>query len=691
MDKVSSFKYNKKRKELLLKKDNNINVPNIDLGFYDLTTYYSNEEDSIISKILIYENEKRRIQHITNKKIFFMPEQEETIKCINEHDRIIISAPTSFGKTLILKEYIYRNKDRLKNIVYIVPTNALAYELEKDFKNNNSFNTSYLIFDKNKSNVNKNDQERLLFIGTQEKFMEINDSFDSIDLFVIDEAYKLSESIKKQRGFKLSEVFVNSIDKKTTKIVLLTPNAELVGFDKFGFYEYQTYFNAVDKQFHSINVNEFNDILINKAKKDKTILYCGTPNDMVKIAEDIKKINKVESEFISFLEKEFHPDWSVIKLLKKGILTHHGLMPKYIQNHMMDLFVNNNDYNLLIGTNSISEGINTPTKNLFFYKDINVNSTKNKGSLLYKNTIGRAGRLGKYPIGHVYSINSDLENLDKEIIRIELAVSKKENLEEIEDSKNDDKINDVLSFYKIDNSECIKNIKTFHLSITKLKKIFDVLKNDLSYAGIKNIPYMAYSVFSEDYNYYTSKNDDIYIRGCLQYSYQINGHLSRSLISFTDKIDYFKYQYSKRNKNNASLDNSTIIEGYMKFMYNTLEYYILPIMTIGKTISEYQGDWIFGKNVKETIKYFFNGYYNIFYGINIDKLSDNQKKIMMTLKEYGIAIKEVKINSEILDELESELNVRFSTYDVIKAINKLSKGNSKNKNIYLYILNKYIN
>lgn len=89
------------------------------------------------------------------------------------------------------------------------------------------------------------------------------------------------------------------------------------------------------------------------------------------------------------LEREFHPEWSTVKLLKRGILSHHGQMPKYVQNKMLKLFVENQSYNLLVGTNSISEGINTPTKNIFFSKNV----TFDKDKLLLKTQLDVLGGL----------------------------------------------------------------------------------------------------------------------------------------------------------------------------------------------------------------------------------------------------------------------------------------------------------
>ena len=54
------------------------------------------------------------------------PEQIQIINEIKSHDAIIVSAPTSFGKTFCVFEYIARTQPQ--NIVLIVPTLALVDE-----------------------------------------------------------------------------------------------------------------------------------------------------------------------------------------------------------------------------------------------------------------------------------------------------------------------------------------------------------------------------------------------------------------------------------------------------------------------------------------------------------------------------------------------------------------------------------
>ena len=109
---IANEQYNEARKQILMKLDKDIPVSNLELGFYDLTTYYTDVgiDSSLGEKILFYQSDKRRIKHIKNKTLYFTPEQIEALSFIDNNDRVIISAPTSFGKTLIVKEYIYNKK-----------------------------------------------------------------------------------------------------------------------------------------------------------------------------------------------------------------------------------------------------------------------------------------------------------------------------------------------------------------------------------------------------------------------------------------------------------------------------------------------------------------------------------------------------------------------------------------------------
>lgn len=676
---MSGDKYNKQRKRMLEILDKGQELPIIELGMYDLTPYFRTDvfDVSLSEAIMLNKNAERRVGHV-EEEIFFSPPQYDALKCLFQMDKVILSAPTSFGKTMLIKEYIYTAKPN--TIVYIVPTNALAYELERSFKENEHF-SEYVIFDKCSAIESIHDEEKLFFIGTQEKFLELDRSIlGEIDLFVIDEAYKLQDSIRSQRAYKLSETFLDSMTRNSNKVFLLTPKATLVGFDKYEFFIYKSDFNAVEKNYIVLEKINFYDTLLNKGQEEKTILFCNSPKQINAGYEKIKDTIQSENvtEFVRLLETEIHPDWSVVKLLKAGILTHHGQMPKYVQNRMINLFNESEEYKVLFGTNSISEGINTVTKNLFIHPEY----TNMRDILLLKNTVGRAGRLGKYPIGYVYSI-VQVEDLIENEITISLAIADEEELAEIEDSKNADKILQFCEEQGIECELCQELLKTYKISLIKLKEILAALKKDRKYPGISNLPFIANEAYKNDYNG-TLGIDKFLITGYLQ-NFYMDGTQKVFLNNFGDRIAYLK------KKTNVETDNTEIINHYMQFIYSTLEYCIMPLVNIGIEIKTKCPNWKFGANVIESLEECKSKYYTKTYGgLNVDELSDSHKLIVGAMKDYGMVGALKNLNGEILDEIQSRLNVRYSTTDVLRAINYWAQNSQKYRDFYVDLNKKYM-
>lgn len=681
---MSEDRYNRRRKKILEDLDEGKNVSIMELGMYDLTPYFNTDDfDMNLSEsIMINKNYSRKIEHI-RENLYFSPPQFKALKCLFEKERVIISAPTSFGKTLIVKEYIFKKNP--KNIVYIVPTNALAYELERSFKENEKF-SRYIIFDRcsqidGLDNTQKTD-ENLFFIGTQEKYLEIDRSvMGTIDLFVIDEAYKLQESVvNSQRAYKLSETFLDSIEINSKKIFLLTPKAKLIGFEKYGFYIFDSDYNAVEKNYTVLKETDFFQTLLNNGAEAKTILFCRNPNQINDTYEKLTPYLHMQNktDFVRLLETEIHPDWSVVKLLKANILTHHGQMPKYVQNKMINLFNQNSDYNILLGTNSISEGINTSTKNLFIHPA----ATNTINNLLLKNTVGRAGRLGKYPIGHIFS-TEEVQPLVEEEIVISLAISSEEEMVEIEDSKNEEKIASFSESYNLDFKFCQELIRSHKVSLNKLGKILNALKENKKYSDFTNLPFIASKAFANEYTG-NLKTDVVLMKGYMQNYYMQNGQ-KNFLNDFSDRIEFFKL------RTGLSWNNTSIINAYMQFIYSTLEYYIMPIVNIGLEINEHYNDWNFGENVVDSLELCKNKYYTKTYGtLNVDDLSESHKLVINALKDYGMNGILKNLNVDILDEIVAQLNIRYSTTDIINAINYLAKHSKQYKNFFNDVKKKYL-
>lgn len=160
--------------------------------------------------------------------------------------RLVISAPTSFGKTFLLEEIIFRMKGSYNNIVLIFPTVSLLHEnlerFQKFIKNNN---LSFTIISNTFQEINL--EKKNIFILTPERALKIISKYDfTIDLFAMDEIYKFDNSFNIAEENETSENNQNNEDdrdivfrialyyltKKAKDIYLMGPFLKLETQDK---------------------------------------------------------------------------------------------------------------------------------------------------------------------------------------------------------------------------------------------------------------------------------------------------------------------------------------------------------------------------------------------------------------------------------------------------------------------------
>ena len=60
------------------------------------------------------------------------------------------------------------------------------------------------------------------------------------------------------------------------------------------------------------------------------------------------------------------------------------------------------------------------------------------------------------------------------------------------------------------------------------------------------------------------------------------------------------------------------------------------------------------------------------------------------MKDYGMTSVLKNLSEEILDEIEKCLNVRYSTIDVLRAINNLAQNTDIHKDFYSELKKKYM-
>lgn len=395
--------------------------------------------------------------------------------------RLLVSAPTSYGKTFLMREIVFLNRERYKTILLVFPTVALLQE--------NARSMSRFVQENNLCyNIVKNVDTELdleqsnIFVFTPERVLQLIATYPDIkiDFFFFDEIYKIdedycSDSIDEKHDEiqpNKSEDFLNANRGKTFRIALyllskMVPEYYLAGpnlnKDKFGlgmrrFLELN-HISVKEINFeptlritveaHSSKIVEqapcclprstttalakldsrVNDKIrgvvnyIDEQKYGKTLLYCTTPGKAIEYASKLAeaymddepyKYSPDFEEFIEHIRHEYNIDgsvdeWSLIKVLRKGFGMHHGKLPKYIQQEILDQF-DKGAFDILFCTSTIVEGVNTDAQNMII-----LNASKGREKLTpfdIKNIKGRAGRYYHCFIGRVFYMHKELLEIE---------------------------------------------------------------------------------------------------------------------------------------------------------------------------------------------------------------------------------------------------------------------------------------
>ena len=136
------------------------------------------------------------------------PEQINIISQISSNDALIVSAPTSFGKTFCIFEYIA--KYRPDNVVLIVPTLALVEEYyKKIIKKYRSSYEGYKIYTNVSEEKDYDFTGRNIFVLTHDRVVQesILAKIEKIDFLVIDEVYKLETDKENDRVLVLNMAY----------------------------------------------------------------------------------------------------------------------------------------------------------------------------------------------------------------------------------------------------------------------------------------------------------------------------------------------------------------------------------------------------------------------------------------------------------------------------------------------------
>lgn len=371
--------------------------------------YSDFEKHSVEEKLLV-----EMYRSDFDKDFVFHSLQQRIYQYLMNGQNVILSAPTSVGKSAVVDTLIASNK--YKKIVIVVPTIALIDETRRRIYR--KFKNEYEIIHHNIQNAKS---EKIVYILTQERVIERND-IREIDLFIIDEFYKLAfkDNQDNERAISLN-IALSKLLLVSKQFYMIGPNID----DIRGVKNLQDDYVFIPSGFNTVALNVYDEYKIkpsdieNKNKalakilKDvegQTIIYCKSPSSASDVANFITEIESREerdSPYIQWIKDNYSEDWGYYKAITRGIGLHHGSLPRAIQQITVNLF-NNKQIKYLICTSTIIEGVNTVARNVVIYD--NRNGTYSIDRFTHNNIKGRAGRMKEHYVGNVFCLEKVPEN-----------------------------------------------------------------------------------------------------------------------------------------------------------------------------------------------------------------------------------------------------------------------------------------
>lgn len=359
------------------------------------------ESDSLsVADQLAYE--LHRPENMGDDVVFHRP-QAEVYQTLLRGQNVILSAPTSFGKSLIIDAVIATG--RFKNILIVVPTLALIDETRRRLQRRFGDSFNVITRPSQKRGV------RNILVFTQERVLEC-ESLEGIDFFAIDEFYKLSpHRDSDDRCARLNHAFYR-LAKTGAQFYLLGPNVEGIAPDLKERLSYQFIpadYHTVASELHDLSRRARGDpfaqlLSLCETLSDPTIIFCSSPQRVAAVAERLAEAGlsteaSSTDEAVQWLGKHYHADWHFAKALRSGIGVHHGRIPRSLAQFVVRAF-NDGRLRFLVCTSTLIEGVNTKAKNVVVF-DNKIRQEK-IDYFTFNNIKGRSGRMFQHFIGHVY-------------------------------------------------------------------------------------------------------------------------------------------------------------------------------------------------------------------------------------------------------------------------------------------------
>jgi replicative superfamily II helicase len=427
-----------------------------------LEEYNENNSELPLNRLIEVEA-KTLIQQVPGSdKFTFTDAQFELFSSLSNSIEYSFSAPTSMGKSFIIKAFIKKVIKNVppENLVVIVPTRALINQFAIDLKSElTEVLETYkyrVVTNSSVSDLITEEQHNYIFVLTPERLISYlsQENNPSIGFLFVDEAHKIAsnkdsrsvtsyaaieKALKKYGNIKLyfaspnvsnPEIFLKLFNRNSngnsykTSESPVSQNLFFVDLlnNKIDYIAGNDNLEMESEEFFSTN-NSIDDLIKNIGREKNNLVYCNSKNRTINYAFNFSKsltkipLNEQSSDIkkaINQIKEYIHPDYYLANLLEYKIAYHYGKLPQLIRNSVEELYQNGDVTNVFC-TSTLLEGVNMPTQNIFILN--NKNGSSKLEPIDFWNLSGRAGRLSKELYGNIYCVqHADCEWENKEIL-----------------------------------------------------------------------------------------------------------------------------------------------------------------------------------------------------------------------------------------------------------------------------------
>ena len=345
--------------------------------------------------------------------ITFHREQINALNSLLAGQNLILSAPTSFGKSLLVDALLAT--DRYKRIAVVLPTIALLDEFRRRFQNRFAAKFKVIMHQSETST-----DEPTIFLGTQERLIHRED-LGQLDLTVVDEFYKLDPARRDDRSVTLNAAVYRLLN-KSKQFFFLGPNIDKISISadaRWDFKFLKTRFSTV-----AVDTLDLQDVedkrgrLIDEIGEDKNwpaLVFVSSPDKANKLAIELSEkmaVSEDTSGFANWLKANIGKNNFLSEAVEYGFGVHHGRIPRAIAARMVRLF-DQQKLPVLLCTSTLIEGVNTAAKTVMIFDKKIANESYD--FFTFSNIRGRAGRLGQHHIGNVMVFNDVPEHTELEV------------------------------------------------------------------------------------------------------------------------------------------------------------------------------------------------------------------------------------------------------------------------------------